>query len=93
MTAPESGQAGSDRADRGIVDPDRADPDRMGTPPPLRERIRLDDARPGWWERRREKVVEEIARNRRGGHTVPTWVMVLALVVIVGAWAAVLVLA
>ncbi|MEV4543443.1 hypothetical protein ACIBXA_20985 [Micromonospora echinaurantiaca] len=37
-------------------------------------------------ERRREKIREEIARNRRGEYTVPTWVLAVALVVIVGAW-------
>jgi hypothetical protein len=46
-----------------------------------------------WLERRRDKVAEEIARNRRGGHKVPTWVLAAALVAIVGAWAAVIILA
>ncbi|MEH0843560.1 hypothetical protein V6U81_14340 [Micromonospora sp. CPCC 205711] len=39
-----------------------------------------------WVERRREKIREEIARNRRGEYTVPTWVLVVALVAIVGGW-------
>jgi hypothetical protein len=49
--------------------------------------------RPGWLRRRREKVVEEIARNRRGEYQVPTWVLTALLVGVVGAWAAVIILA
>jgi hypothetical protein len=49
-------------------------------------------ARRNWVERRRNKIADEIARNRRGEHRVPTWVMALALVVIVGAWIALIVL-
>jgi hypothetical protein len=33
---------------------------------------------------RREKVIAEIQANRRGEYTVPTWVLVLALVAMVG---------
>ncbi|WFE30881.1 hypothetical protein O7623_04930 [Solwaraspora sp. WMMD791] len=40
-----------------------------------------------WLERRRRKVVEEIARNRRGEYTVPTWVLAAALGLILAAWA------
>jgi hypothetical protein len=40
------------------------------------------------WERRRNKIREEIARNRRGEYKIPTWVLVLCLVIFVGAWAA-----
>ena len=43
--------------------------------------------KPGYLERRRERIRAEIHRNRQGGHTVPTWVMALALVLMVGAWA------
>jgi hypothetical protein len=50
-------------------------------------------ARQGWLERRREKVRAEIERNRRGEYTVPTWVFALALALIVGAWAALVILA
>ncbi len=39
-------------------------------------------------QRRREKIREEIERNRRGEYTVPTWVLALALVAIVGGWLA-----
>lgn len=34
-------------------------------------------------QRRREKIVAEIERNRRGGHTVPTWVLTTLLIVLV----------
>jgi len=45
-------------------------------------------ARQNWAERRREKIRAEIERNRRGEYTVPTWVLALALVLMVGAWLA-----
>jgi hypothetical protein len=38
--------------------------------------------------RRREKIRDEIERNRRGEYTVPTWVLAAALVALVAAWAA-----
>jgi hypothetical protein len=44
-----------------------------------RRRARLD--------RRREKIVAEIQRNRRGEHKVPTWVLVAILLAIIGVWA------
>ncbi|SCL36067.1 hypothetical protein GA0070616_5390 [Micromonospora nigra] len=49
--------------------------------------------RQNWVERRREKIRAEIERNRRGEYTVPTWVLALALALIVGAWAALIILA
>ncbi|TDB73954.1 MULTISPECIES: hypothetical protein [unclassified Micromonospora] len=39
-------------------------------------------------ERRREKIRAEIERNRRGEYVVPTWVLVVALLAIVGGWLA-----
>ncbi|MGC4770259.1 hypothetical protein ACLQ25_14970 [Micromonospora sp. DT44] len=45
-------------------------------------------ARQNWVERRREKIRAEIDRNRRGEYTVPTWVLAVALVLIVGGWLA-----
>jgi len=45
-----------------------------------------------WLERRREKVVQEILRNRRGEHKVPTWVLATALVATVVAWASLIIL-
>jgi hypothetical protein len=50
-------------------------------------------ARPTWIERRQQKVREEIARNRRGEYTVPTWVLALTLALIVGGWVALVALA
>jgi len=47
--------------------------------------------RQGWIQRRREKVVAEIERNRRGEYKVPTWVLAVALAVVVLAWAAIII--
>lgn len=44
--------------------------------------------RRGWLERRREKVVAEIQRNRRGEYRVPTWVLVVVLLAFLAGWAA-----
>jgi hypothetical protein len=46
--------------------------------------------RPGYWQRRRVKAHAEIERNRAGGHRVPTWAMVAALVALLAAWALVI---
>jgi hypothetical protein len=46
-----------------------------------------------WWRRRRDKVIAEIQRNRRGEYKVPTWVLAAILVAIVAAWAAVIIFA
>ncbi|MFB9236365.1 hypothetical protein ACFFWC_12525 [Plantactinospora siamensis] len=59
------------------------DPDRDRDPASTRQ---------NWVDRRRNKIADEIARNRRGEYRVPTWVMALALVLIVGAWIALIVL-
>ena len=40
------------------------------------------------WDRRRDNIVAEVERNRRGEYKVPTWVLALILVAIVGAIAA-----
>ncbi len=50
------------------------------------------ERRPTWVERRQAKMAAEIRRNREGNHRVPTWVMAVALIVIVGAWAALIAL-
>jgi hypothetical protein len=39
-------------------------------------------------EKRRRKISDEIARNRRGEYKIPTWVLLLCLVLFIGAWAA-----
>ncbi|HEX5540991.1 MAG TPA: hypothetical protein VFX60_05425 [Micromonospora sp.] len=57
---------------------------------------RDDAGRPqptGWVDRRRQKIADEIARNRRGDYVVPTWVLAALLAVIVGGWVALIVLA
>jgi hypothetical protein len=38
-------------------------------------------------------MIAEVQRNRAGGHRMQTWVMVLALVAMLAAWAAVIVFA
>ncbi len=45
----------------------------------------------GWMQRRREKMVAEIQRNRRGDYRVPTWMLVVILLVVVAAWAALII--
>ncbi|MFG2063599.1 hypothetical protein ACGFIK_19505 [Micromonospora sp. NPDC048871] len=49
--------------------------------------------RQSFLERRRDKVRAEIERNRRGEYTVPTWVLALALALMVGGWLALVVFA
>lgn len=58
----------------------------VNSPPPDRERLT-------WLERRRQKIRDEIERNRRGEYTVPTWVLTLALVAMVVGWCGLLLLA
>jgi hypothetical protein len=41
-----------------------------------------------WIDRRRDKIVEEIQRNRRGDYRVPTWVLAALLATIVAGWVA-----
>ena len=45
----------------------------------------------GFLARRREKVRAELERNRRGEYKVPTWVLTTVLIVIVAAFAALLI--
>ena len=49
------------------------------------------EVRAGWLQRRRDKMVAEIQRNRRGEYTVPTWVLLAILIAIVAAWVAVVI--
>ena len=51
-----------------------------------------DDVQPSWMQRRREKVVAEIERNRRGEYLVPTWVLAAALVLLAAGWLALVLL-
>ncbi|HEX2144651.1 MAG TPA: hypothetical protein VHG10_09105, partial [Glycomyces sp.] len=38
------------------------------------------------YERRTTRIREEIARNRRGEYTVPTWVLAVALAAVIAVW-------
>jgi hypothetical protein len=49
-------------------------------------------ARQSWINRRRDRIVAEIQRNRRGEYKVPTWVLAVLLVVIVASWVALITL-
>lgn len=66
-------------------EPDRRDVDRGG------ERS-AGDVWQRRLQRRRDRIAEEIARNRRGEYTVPTWVLTLVLVLIVAGWLALVLL-
>jgi hypothetical protein len=59
-------------------------PDPPESPP---ERT-TSQVRQGFLQRKREKTIAEIERNRRGEYKVPTWVLALALVLILGGWTA-----
>jgi hypothetical protein len=41
-----------------------------------------------WVDRRRDRIIEEIQRNRRGEYKVPTWVLAAILLAIIAALAA-----
>lgn len=49
--------------------------------------------RRSWIDRRRDKIVEEVQRNRRGEYTVPTWVLAVALVAMIAGIAALVIFA
>ncbi len=44
--------------------------------------------RPGYLERRRDRIVAEIQRNLRGEYKVPTWVLTVLLVALIVGFAA-----
>ncbi|WJK35994.1 hypothetical protein [Solwaraspora sp. WMMA2065] len=67
-----------------MVDPTRDDPAPPTTAPGRPSPFPRTET---WLERRRNKIAAEIARNRRGDYTVPTWVLATALALILGAWA------
>jgi hypothetical protein len=50
------------------------------------------EARRSWVERRRDRIVAEIQRNRRGEYRVPTWVLAAILLAFVAAWALLIIL-
>jgi hypothetical protein len=45
-----------------------------------------DAVRQSWANRRRDKIVAEIQRNRRGEYAVPTWVLAVVLALLVAGW-------
>jgi hypothetical protein len=59
---------------------------------PLSERNRPQNRWHVYWGRRFAKIREEVEQNRRGEFTVPTWVLGLILLVLVGAIVAIVVL-
>ncbi|MFG3342006.1 hypothetical protein [Glycomyces sp. NPDC048151] len=76
---------------------DSAEPEHADEPRPERERpggrrsdplSSLDPV--AAYERRTSRIREEIARNRRGEYTVPTWVLALALAAVIAVWILVL---
>ncbi|UQU68126.1 hypothetical protein COUCH_18390 [Couchioplanes caeruleus] len=59
-----------------------------GQQPPAEKRGRsLDDILRARAGRRRERIRSEIARNRKGDHRVPTWVMAVGVAAMLLAWA------
>jgi hypothetical protein len=44
------------------------------------------EIRESWAKRRRRRIREEIERNRRGEAAIPTWLLAVLLVVVVGGW-------
>ena len=59
------------------------------TTPDLPDPIERTDseARLNRMDRRREKIRAEIQHNREGNHRVPTWLLALILVLLLGGWA------
>jgi hypothetical protein len=49
--------------------------------------------RRSWIDRRRDKIVEEVQRNRRGEYTVPTWALAVALAAMIATVAALIIFA
>jgi hypothetical protein len=66
-------------------------PEQTRRPAAPRWFARPGDVR-GRVDRRRDNIIAEIERNRRGEHSVPTWVLALVLVAMVAAVAALVLL-
>jgi hypothetical protein len=64
----------------------------MNDRPDQRQERTPDEVRSNFMQRRRDKIVEEIERNRRGEYAVPTWVLAAILLAIVGGFIALLLL-
>jgi hypothetical protein len=55
--------------------------------------VRGADARRNAVQRRRDRIVAEIERNRRGEYWLPTWALVAILLAIILGWAALVIFA
>jgi hypothetical protein len=62
----------------------------MDEPPATPDPRRVPGVARTWRERRRERIIAEIQRNRRGEYTVPTWILTATLVLVVAGWLAVI---
>ncbi|WP_203917619.1 hypothetical protein [Rugosimonospora africana] len=51
------------------------------------------EARRSAVQRRRDRIVAEIERNRRGEYWLPTWAMVAILLAIIAGWASLVIFA
>lgn len=54
--------------------------------PPVKPERSVEDVLWGRVERKRDKIRAEIARNRSGGHKIPTWVLATILGVFLVGW-------
>jgi hypothetical protein len=64
-----------------------------GQTPEEKPEYTTEGARYSLMGRRRQKIIDEIERNRRGEYVVPTWVLTAALVVLVAGIAALIIFA
>ena len=78
MTSDQEAAAGPQARTAATGDPVERDERRRGVPSPL-DPVAL-------YRRRTARIREEIARNRRGEYTVPTWVLAAALAAVTSIW-------
>jgi hypothetical protein len=60
-----------------------SEPQSSGQEPEEKPEYTPEQARYSLMGRRRQKIIDEIERNRRGEYVVPTWVLTVALVALV----------
>jgi hypothetical protein len=53
----------------------------------VRDAVPFEDAVRRRIERKHDRMKQEIVRNRKGGHRIPTWVLAAFLGLLVAAWA------
>ncbi|GLZ79089.1 hypothetical protein Afil01_38960 [Actinorhabdospora filicis] len=84
---PAEPEAGEDTATAETAEPEGTalTPEAQAAADEVRRPVK---GRMGRMERRRQKIRDEIERNRRGDFKVPTWVLTVALIAFVAAWAA-----